>query len=305
MVYEVAMIMLGAASPGALLAYRSGVEKLHGRWPQFWHRIAVAEALARSTQWDRLMEDRLSADERDPTFMSERAAAAQDVWDKIVEDSAFTGCSGGGPLAEWWEENLWFGLNQSASGIATTLSTQPAPQHLLYSVGASSTQDGAGGGKGNGGRNDRAGGALPHVQARGDRQEGQGNGPTCFNCLTVGHHYWNCTRLTGTPLNAVLQAALDAKGAGRGGGGGRGNGGGGRGAGGGGAGGGGNGGGGRGDGGGRGNGGGRGAGGGGRGRGYPPAPAPDNAPGGRPRGRRANRNGNRPRGGDAEAWDAE
>merc|ERR1712020_699088 len=95
MVFEVAMIMLGAASPGALLAYRAGVEKLHTRWPAYWHRIAVAEALARSTQWDRMLEDRLSADEKDPTFISERAAAATDVWDRIIEDSAFVACSGG------------------------------------------------------------------------------------------------------------------------------------------------------------------------------------------------------------------
>ena len=53
------MIMLGAASPASLLAYQKGVAKLHERWPQYWNRIAVAEALARSTQWDLMMEDRL------------------------------------------------------------------------------------------------------------------------------------------------------------------------------------------------------------------------------------------------------
>ena len=57
------------------------MEKLHKRYPQYWHRIAVAEALVRMTQWDRMMEDRLL------DGLSELAATEAGAWSALVEDS--------------------------------------------------------------------------------------------------------------------------------------------------------------------------------------------------------------------------
>ena len=53
----------GAASPTSLKANRTGIRKLSEAYPQYWPRIYVADVLMRSNMWDRLLEQRLDAEE--------------------------------------------------------------------------------------------------------------------------------------------------------------------------------------------------------------------------------------------------
>ena len=101
MVFEAAMLSLGAASPAALRSYREGIELLNTDWPGHWHRIAMADLQVRTAQWDRLREDLL---ERPVTA---GGMLETEGWDRIIQLSAYEGMTMSGPLAKWWERNCW------------------------------------------------------------------------------------------------------------------------------------------------------------------------------------------------------
>ena len=235
MVFEVAMLSLGAASIATLRAYRDGIERLNGEWGNHWVQIALADLKCRTYQWDRLREELLE----DP----EARFTESDGWDRIIAMSAYDGMSMGGRMGKWWERNLWRPLLTPSAPPPPT----PAPTGYLAKRARLSQVD------------EPTGRAPPvdHPDAA--------SALKCANCGGRGHRWWDCTPLTRRPLAAHLQRELDNKGRSRGGNGegGAGRGGGGAGRGGGGAG--------RGDGGaGR----GRGTGGPGRGRGNQEAAAP-------------------------------
>ena len=48
MVFEAAMISLGAGSPAALKSYRDGIELLNDDWAGHWFRIGIADLQVRT-----------------------------------------------------------------------------------------------------------------------------------------------------------------------------------------------------------------------------------------------------------------
>ena len=64
-VFEAAMLMLGAASPGSLERYREGIENLadwYRHVPGAWAAISAADKQVRLEQWPRMLEQGLSSD---------------------------------------------------------------------------------------------------------------------------------------------------------------------------------------------------------------------------------------------------
>jgi len=93
--FSVAMISLGAASPGALQAYLAGMRTLLRLFPARWGQIMAADLVVRSERWTRLREDfeRLAP----PGFCSARP------WDHVISASAF---GKEGPNSTWWSTHF-------------------------------------------------------------------------------------------------------------------------------------------------------------------------------------------------------
>ena len=191
------MIMLKAATPAALQDYRDGIELLASRYPSRWGQIAEADHHCRWSQWDRMMEEGLNA-RPVPTRRQE------DGWNAIIAESAFQyACRG--PLAAWWEKNLTWGFDHPTPGAAQASPTPPVQLALQAPQPQLAIQNG-GGAKGN-----KGGGG------KGGRGQGRDANPTptstrnaCYNCLSTGHPWWDCTSVTGKALNPELKRALAA-----------------------------------------------------------------------------------------------
>ena len=95
MVFEAAMLGLGAASPASLKKYRDGIQTLVNEWPDKWFEVATADQQVRTYQWDRLREDLLELHPLQGGILESEG------WDRIIRLSAYEGMSGKGPLASW------------------------------------------------------------------------------------------------------------------------------------------------------------------------------------------------------------
>ena len=84
-VFANAMVMIGAASPGALAKYMRGIEMLPLRFPTSWADIMHTEELFISEQWDLLLEEGLGLN-----------ILVQDlrVWNEVIALSAYGGFAG-------------------------------------------------------------------------------------------------------------------------------------------------------------------------------------------------------------------
>ena len=199
MVFEAAMLGLGAASPSTLKKYRDGIKLLVNEWPDKWVAIAVADMQLRTYQWDRIREDLLEV------HPAHGGIVETDGWDRVIRLSAYDGWTTG-YYAKWWERNCWKPLlaKQTGTGHAPP---QPAPAGYLRAPSPPTkrqriedTPPGV-----------AAGAAPPSreapVQRRADNQK------KCKNCGASGHSWWE-----GCPvvLKPELQRTLEGKGRGRG-----------------------------------------------------------------------------------------
>ena len=147
----------------------------------------AAEERARSHWWDRLREERLAAI---PPQMRETEG-----WDRIIRDTTFRSMSAAGAFSEFWEENAWWPLTAKRLGASA-----PAIQATLasYMGAASSSKE-----------------SVTRVDDIPPRRPpaAEGKQTQCKNCWGTGHYWWECTPLTGVPLDDRLVTIIRAKGA--------------------------------------------------------------------------------------------
>ena len=93
--FSVAMVTLGAATPGTMQTYLAGMRTLLQYFPSRWGQLLSADMVIRTERWTRLREDF----ERAPpsTFSRDRP------WDAVIAASAY---GVAGPNQMWWETHF-------------------------------------------------------------------------------------------------------------------------------------------------------------------------------------------------------
>jgi len=112
--FSVAMVSLGAASPGNLNKYANGVRQLRSLFDNKWPLILTTDLVVRSERWGRLREDFGRAPP--PGF------DAETPWDYIIGVSAF---GQDGPAAKWWETQFLWPASRGISSPAVAGMPQP------------------------------------------------------------------------------------------------------------------------------------------------------------------------------------
>ena len=132
--FEVAMISLGAASPGTLAAYANGLRVLMRLFPGRWSVLVSTDVVVRTERWSRLRETFERT--RDVSFDPGRP------WDAVIAASAY-GSDGplAGSMASWWSTHFVLPATMvtSSSGMEAVIGkveSQPA----VPSSGASSAR---------------------------------------------------------------------------------------------------------------------------------------------------------------------
>jgi len=95
LLYEVAMISLGAASPGTLASYHDGIKVLLRIFPAKWGILLATDVVVRTERWTRLREQL----ERDRPAYYDPARP----WDSVIALSAY---GAEGPNAQWWQTHF-------------------------------------------------------------------------------------------------------------------------------------------------------------------------------------------------------
>jgi len=93
--FAVAMISLGAATPGSLQAYHAGIKQLLRLFPGKWGTIAAVDLVARSERWTRLREE---FERSPPPNFSPKMP-----WDLVIKASSF---NHDGAYGNWWHLNF-------------------------------------------------------------------------------------------------------------------------------------------------------------------------------------------------------
>ena len=149
-VFEVAMVMLGAAKPGSMARYKEGIRQL---WHTFgaWSVIERADVAMRSREWAIVRDD--FENDRSPLWSSEKP------WDAVIAQTAFGVVTG--PRAHWWWLHVQAPLNQKGSSTDTLMRLEQRPTNMnpVYSKGSGSGAASSGGGQSQKGHANKSSGA--------------------------------------------------------------------------------------------------------------------------------------------------
>jgi hypothetical protein len=198
-VFRSAMIMLSAASPGALDDYAEGIRHLTLFHPHAWSDIAVAEEKMRWEHWDRMREElvELISLGHPPIGFNPKMP-----WDYIIGASTYGPPSN--PTAYWWTLQLTGGLASSSStqSVVAALEGRTSAHHTVI---ASLTR--RPGGRQQPGRSDKA----PPAKVGACRKFNEGNcrvkdckwQHVCDFCKKPGHISTTCFAKPGNPRRQV------------------------------------------------------------------------------------------------------
>jgi hypothetical protein len=119
-VFKTSMIMLEAASPGALEAYAEGIRHLTVFFPNSWGDIALADVDMRDGHWERMLEE---TDGNPAGYNPLRP------WDYIITQSAYGDSNLRG--SHWWEMNLVKALQspESTQTVIARMDGRPVQAH--------------------------------------------------------------------------------------------------------------------------------------------------------------------------------
>ena len=122
-------------------------------------------------------------------------------WERIIKETTFTSMSAQGRFARFWEENSWWPLIARRIGAAAT-PVQPAPAGYtgLPAASAASAWDSAGAWSD---AHSASADYYPPVAPVAKTKP-------CANCGAQGHVWWDCTPVTGWPLDERLATQLRA-----------------------------------------------------------------------------------------------
>jgi len=93
--FSVAMVSLGAATPGSLQTYLAGMRNLVRLFPTKWGHVSSTDLVVRSERWSRIRED---AEVGRPAGFNPNMP-----WDFVISASAF---GRDGPGMSWWQTNF-------------------------------------------------------------------------------------------------------------------------------------------------------------------------------------------------------
>ena len=122
-VFEAAMIMLEAASPGQLRLYKMGIRSLVERFPKDWGTISKLDEAVRAEQWCRLHQEIMDGTVATPAYFQ-----ADKPWGTVIAESRFNFLTG--PMGDWWrneEVKLERAQHGRPTGTGSVIVGMPLP----------------------------------------------------------------------------------------------------------------------------------------------------------------------------------